>query len=123
MSQEVHMTKVITAAVLGLAVAVAAGALAQQSRTTSAVTLHIISPTGEATTFAIDRGDLTLAVAENEVRLAVTGDARVRPASGRGAEIQMTHPTLVFSRAIAGSQSPVFQLSADRVTTSKPESH
>jgi hypothetical protein len=111
------MTKVITAAGLGLAVAFAAGAFAQ-SRTTSAVTLHIVSPTGEATTFAIDRGDLTLAVAENEVRLAVTGDARMRPASG--SEVQMTNPTLVFARATAGPNSPVFQLSADRITTAKP---
>jgi hypothetical protein len=116
------MTKVITAAVLGFGVAFAARGLAQQSRTTAAVTLHIVSPTGEATTFAIDRGDLTLAVAEHEVRLAVTGDAQMRPASASGAEVHMTNPTLVFSRAIAGTHSPVFQLSADRVTTAKPES-
>jgi hypothetical protein len=115
------MTKVIAAAVFGLGVALAAGALAQQSRPTTAVTLHIVSPTGEATTFSIDRGDLTLAVADNEVRLAVKGDAHVRPASG--AAVQMTNPTLVFSRALAGTQSPVFHLSADRVTTAKPESH
>jgi hypothetical protein len=29
----------------------------------------------------------------------------------------------VFSRAAAGSQGSVFELSADRVTTSRPESH
>jgi hypothetical protein len=114
------MTKVITAAVFGLGVALAAGALAQQSRSTSAVTVHIVSPTGEATTFSIDRGDLTLTVADNEVRLAIKGDAHVRPASG--AEVQMTNPTLVFSRAIAGTHTPVFQWSADRVTTAKAES-
>ena len=117
------MIKVITAAVFGLAVAFAAGALAQQSRVTAAVTLHIVSPTGEATSLAIDRGEITLAVAESEVRLAVKGDAHVTPASANGAEVQMTNPTLVFSRPIAGTQSPVFEFSADRVTTPKPDSH
>jgi hypothetical protein len=116
------MSRVITAAVLGLSVAFAAGAPAQQSHTTAAVTLHIISPSGEAT-LAIDRGDLTLAVADNEVRLVVKGDAHVRSAGASGAEVQMTNPTLVFSNAPTGTQSSVFQLSADRVMTPKPERH
>jgi hypothetical protein len=42
------MTKVIAAAVLSLGVAFAAAALAQESRSTPAVTLHVVSPTGEA---------------------------------------------------------------------------
>jgi hypothetical protein len=117
MSKEVHMTKVITAAGLGLLVALTAGAFARP-RTTSAVTLHIVSPRGEAATFAIDRGDLTLAVRENEVRLAVMGDAHVRSAGA--SEVQMTNATLVLARETAGSNSPVFQLSAERVTTAKP---
>jgi hypothetical protein len=74
--------------------------------------------TGEATTFAIDRGDRTLAVAENEVRFAVACDARVRPASG--SEVQMRNPTLMFARATPGPNGPVFHESADRVITAKP---
>jgi hypothetical protein len=116
------MTRVITAAVIGLGVALAVGALAaQQSQTTAAVTLHIVSPTGDVTTFAIEHGDLTLAVADGEVRLAVKGDARVTPASSTGVQLLMTNPTLVFSRSVVGTQSPVFELSADRVATAKPE--
>jgi signal recognition particle receptor subunit beta len=66
------MIKVITAAVFGLGVAFAAGALAQQSRVTAAVTLHIVSPTGEATTLAIDRGEITLAVVSGDWWKCVT---------------------------------------------------
>jgi hypothetical protein len=114
------MTRIVAAAVVGLAGAFAAGALAQ-SRSTPAVTLHIVSPTGEATTLAIDRGDVTLAVADNEVRLVVKGDATVGRASGNADAVQMTNPTLVFSRPVAGSDDPVFELSADQITRAKPE--
>ena len=123
MSQEVHMTRIVAAAVVGLSVAgaFAAGAFAQTSRTPPAVTLHIVSPTGEATTLAIDQGDVTLAVADNEVRLAVKGAAHVRPASANAAALRMTNPTFVFSRPVAGSHDPVFELSADQITRAKPE--
>jgi hypothetical protein len=117
------MTRFIAAAVVTLGVAFAAAALAQQSRSTPAVILHVVSPTGEAARIAIDRGDITLAVADSEIRLGVTGDALVRPASADGTELQMTNPTVVFSRSLVGSQAPVFQLSADRVTKSRAEGH
>jgi hypothetical protein len=123
MPQEVYMTKVIAAAVLSFGVAFAAAALAQQSRSTPAVTLHVVSPTGEAATIAIDHGDITLAVADSEIRLGVRGDALVRPASADGTELQVTNPTLVFSRSLVGSQGPVFQLTADRVTKSRADGH
>ncbi len=113
---------IVAVGVLGLGAAFAAGALAQQAHTPAAVMLHVVSPSGEAT-LAIDHGEITLAVADSEVRLAVKGDADVTPARTSGASVQMTNPMLVFSRALAGSQSPTFEMSADRVTSTKPERH
>ena len=87
---------------------------------TPAVTLHVVSPTGEATSLALDRGDLTIAVTNDEVRLVIKGEAQVGPTNADPAERQLTNPTLIFSRATTGGQNPIFQMSADRVTTSNP---
>lgn len=115
------MSKTIAASVLALGVAFGAPAVAQHFRSDRSVMLHIVSPTGTATTLALDRGDLTLAVANDEVRLSVRGEARVIRQNPPDSDVEMTNPVLVFSRPFPGDQKAIFQLSADRVTKATPD--
>lgn len=107
-----HRVIAVLVVVLG---AFAAGALAQQSHNRAAVSLRIVSPSGESTTFALDRGDVTLTIAESDVRLAVKGNARMTTANRAGDPgLEMTNPTLVYARSAGGKGAGV-QFSADEV--------